>query len=81
MEIVVNLRCGKDKHMKKIAEETEIPYTTVQKRVKDMEEAGIVVTWNEIDRRSGKSVKMVHVKEFNHTLSPLAIKDYLEAKE
>ena len=81
MEIVNYLRCGKDKHMKQISEETGISYTTVQKRIADMERAGIVTTYDDVSRRTGKRVKMVHGKEFKHMLSPLTIKEYLEAEK
>ncbi|RLG96079.1 hypothetical protein DRO27_03065, partial [Candidatus Bathyarchaeota archaeon] len=40
-EIIANIRNG-SKYMKQIAMETRIPYTTVQKRVSDMSNAGIV---------------------------------------
>ena len=80
MEIVVTLRCGGNKNMKQIAQDTGIAYTTVQKRVTDMERAGIVTTWFDVDRRTGKNVRIVKVKEFKHMLSPLTIKEYLEAE-
>jgi len=79
MEIVAHLRCTKGKHMKQIAKDLDIPYTTVQKRCKDMEAAGVVTITPQVSRVSFKAVKVVKVNEFNHILSPLAIMEWLES--
>ena len=78
MEIIVHLRCGSEKYLLQIAEETEIPYTTIQKRVADMEDAGLITTWRDTSRSDGKAIKMVKLIEFNHVLTPLLIKKWLE---
>jgi len=78
MEIIVHLRCGKEKYLLQISEETEIPYTTVQKRIADMEDAGLITTWRDTSRADGKAIKKVKLREFNHVLTPLHIKNWLE---
>lgn len=50
-------------HMKDIAEETGIPYTTLQKWVHDLADAGLVTLTPETSRK-GKYVVNVKVKMF-----------------
>jgi predicted transcriptional regulator len=56
--------------MKQIAKETKIPYTTVQKRVSDMSNAGIVRVFSDVDRETGKAIKKVRVSRFKINLDP-----------
>jgi len=71
-EIIANIKNG-TKFMKQIARETRIPYTTVQKRVNDMEQAGIVRVFSDIDRQTGKSIKKVRVSRFKINIDPYTI--------
>lgn len=71
-EIIANIKNG-TKFMKQIARETRIPYTTVQKRVNDMEQAGIVRVFSDIDRQTGKSIKKVRVNRFKINIDPYTI--------
>ena len=68
-EIIANIR-NDSKYMKQIAMETRIPYTTVQKRVSDMSNAGIVRVFSDVDRESGKAIKKVRVIRFKINLDP-----------
>ena len=68
-EIIANIRNG-SKYMKQIAIETRIPYTTVQKRVSDMSNAGIVRVFSDVDRETGKAIKKVRVSRFKINLDP-----------
>ena len=71
-EIIANIRNG-SKYMKQIASETKIPYTTVQKRVSDMSNAGIVRVFSDVDRETGKAIKKVRVSRFKINLDPYMI--------
>jgi predicted transcriptional regulator len=59
--------------MKQIARETKIPYTTVQKRINDMEEAGIVRVSSDVDQETGKAIKKVKVSRFRINIDPYTI--------
>lgn len=80
LEIIAYLMY-KEPHVKKIAEDTGIPYTTAQKRVVDMERAGLVTTWSDITQGQGKHIKKVKLTRFLYTISPLNIQHYLEDSE
>ena len=71
-EIIANIRNG-SKYMKQIAKETKIPYTTVQKRVSDMSNAGIVRVFSDVDSATGKAIKKVRVSRFKINLDPRMI--------
>jgi predicted transcriptional regulator len=71
-EIIANIRKG-TKYMKQIANETSIPYTTVQKRIYDMEQAGIVRVFRDIDHTTGKAIKKVRVNRFKINIDPYTI--------
>jgi predicted transcriptional regulator len=71
-EIIANIKNG-SKFMKQIARETRIPYTTVQKRVNDMEQAGIVRVFSDVDRETGKAIKKVRVSRFKINIDPYTI--------
>lgn len=68
-EIIANIRDG-SKYMKQISEETQIPYTTVQKRVEDMSNAGIVRVFRDVDMETGKAIKKVRVSRFRINIDP-----------
>lgn len=71
-EIIANIRNG-SKYMKQIAVETDIPYTTVQKRINDMEQAGIVRVFSDTDQETGKAIKKVRVSRFKINIDPYTI--------
>ena len=71
-EIIANIKNG-SKFMKQIARETRIPYTTVQKRVNDMEQAGIVRVFSDVDLETGKAIKKVRVSRFKINIDPYTI--------
>ena len=71
-EIIANIRNG-SKYMKQIAKETKIPYTTVQKRINDMEQAGIVRVFSDVDQETGKAIKKVRVSRFKINIDPYTI--------
>ena len=71
-EIIANIKNG-SKYMKQIANETEIPYTTVQKRINDMEQAGIVRVFSDVDQETGKAIKKVRLSRFRINIDPYTI--------
>ncbi|MCW4011646.1 MAG: hypothetical protein NWF07_01500 [Candidatus Bathyarchaeota archaeon] len=71
-EIIANIKNG-SKYMKQIANETMIPYTTVQKRINDMEQAGIVRVFSDVDQETGKAIKKVRISRFRINIDPYMI--------
>jgi DNA-binding HxlR family transcriptional regulator len=71
-EIIAHIRKG-TKYMKQISKETSIPYTTVQKRISDMERAGIVRVFRDVDQKTGKAIKKVRVSRFKINIDPYTI--------
>ena len=71
-EIIANIKNG-SKYMKQIANETRIPYTTVQKRINDMEQAGIVRVFSDVDQETGKAIKKVRISRFRINIDPYMI--------
>ena len=71
-EILASINSG-SKFLKQIARETRIPYTTVQKRVNDLEKAGLVRVFNDVDGRTGKFIRKVRVSRFRLSLDPYTI--------
>jgi predicted transcriptional regulator len=71
-EIIANIKNG-SKYLKQISNETEIPYTTVQKRISDMEQAGIVRVYSDTDKETGKAIKKVRVSRFKINIDPFTI--------
>ena len=80
MEIISHLREGST-YMKKISQDTGIPYTVVQERIKQMERVGLIEVKYSKTRDLGKFMKEVKLNEFNITLSPSIIKCYLEENQ
>ncbi len=62
-EIIAGLMEGK-KNLSQIAEESGIPYTTVQNRVVEMEKLKLITVHDEVDRHSKRPVKMIRVEDF-----------------
>jgi DNA-binding HxlR family transcriptional regulator len=55
----------KPTYMRKIADETRIPYTTLQKRMQDLEAAGLIRKYSEIDKTTGKIVTKIRLERFS----------------
>lgn len=66
------------KYITQIAQETKIPYTTVQHRVTELNNAGLVRIIDQIDDSTGKAIKVVRVSHFKISIEP---KDILEMME
>jgi len=77
MEIVVFLRKGNNS-MKGISRGTDIPYSMVQDRIKEMTRLGLVTIKRSKTKDLGKYMKEVRVCEFKLVLTPPLIKQYLE---
>jgi predicted transcriptional regulator len=58
------------KYITQISRETNLPYTTVQHRVQEMERAELVTIRNEKDEKTGKAVKLVRASHFKLILEP-----------
>jgi predicted ArsR family transcriptional regulator len=77
--ILTHIQRG-SKHITQISEETKIPYTTVQHRVKELERAGLVRIVNQVDQDTGRAIKLVRVSNFRINLTPLDIARIVEKK-
>ena len=76
-EILIHILKG-SKYITQIAEETKIPYTTVQHRVTELRSAGLVMITNQVDPSTGRAIKVVKPSHFKITLTP---QDMLEMME
>ncbi len=75
-EIIAGLMEGK-KNLTKIAEDTGIPYTTVQNRIVEMEKLKLITIQDEIDRHSKRPVKMIRVEDFRLEVSGAKIQELM----
>jgi DNA-binding HxlR family transcriptional regulator len=66
------------KYITQISDETDIPYTTVQHRVRDLERAGLVRIVNQVDQETGRAIKLVRVSNFRINLTPVDIARMVE---
>jgi len=78
IEIIAYLRDHKDAYVKEMAKELGVPYTTAQKRIIDLERAGLVESRRGISKANYKAVKRAKVTNFKHLLTPLSLKEYIE---
>lgn len=67
--ILAHIQKG-SKYITQISAETNIPYTTVQHRVRELEMAGLVRIVGQVDRETGRAIKLVRVSNFRITLTP-----------
>ena len=70
--ILAHIQRG-SKYITQISAETNIPYTTVQHRVRELERAGLVRIVGQVDRETGRAIKLVRVSNFRITLTPADI--------
>ncbi len=75
--ILAHLQRG-SKYITQISDETSIPYTTVQHRVRELEKAGLVRIVDQVDRETGRAIKLVRVSNFRITLTPADIARIVE---
>jgi predicted ArsR family transcriptional regulator len=68
-EIIADLRSGK-KNLTQVSEDNRIPYATVQRRIAELEAAGLVSVRDELDDKSGRPVKEVRVEEVKIEIDP-----------
>ena len=68
--ILAHIQRG-SKYITQISAETNIPYTTVQHRVIELERAGLVSF--QVDKETGWAIKLVRVSNFRITLTPADI--------
>lgn len=76
-EILTHILKG-SKYITQIAEETKIPYTTVQHRVTELRSAGLVMITNQVDASTGRAIKIVKPSHFKITLTPQDIMEMME---
>ncbi len=77
--ILTHIQKG-SKYITQISEETRIPYTTVQHRVRELERAGLVRVVSQVDRETGRAIKLVRVSNFRISLTPIDIAKMVEKK-
>jgi predicted transcriptional regulator len=70
--ILAHIQRG-SKYITQISAETKIPYTTVQHRVRELERAGLVRIVGQVDRETGRAIKLVRVSNFRISLTPADI--------
>jgi len=70
--ILTHIQKG-SKYITQISVETNIPYTTVQHRVNELERAGLVRIVNQVDQETGRAIKLVRVSNFSIYLTPVDI--------
>jgi len=70
--ILAHIQRG-SKYITQISAEANIPYTTVQHRVRELERAGLVRIVGQVDRETGRAIKLVRVSNFRITLTPADI--------
>jgi predicted transcriptional regulator len=70
--ILAHIQRG-SKYISQISAETNIPYTTVQHRVMELEIAGLVRIVGQVDRETGRAIKLVRVSNFRISLTPADI--------
>jgi predicted transcriptional regulator len=66
--ILAHIQRG-SKYITQISAETNIPYTTVQHRVSELERAGLVRIVGQVDKETGRAIKLVRVSNFRITLT------------
>ncbi|MCW4050781.1 MAG: winged helix-turn-helix domain-containing protein [Candidatus Bathyarchaeota archaeon] len=79
MEILAHIQKG-SKYITQIARETKIPYTTVQHRVTELENVGLVRIVHRVDEDTGKAIKVIRVSNFRISLTPQDIERLVEKK-
>jgi len=67
-------------YMKALSESTGIPYTTVQKRVREMADANLVQIMDQVDEFTGKAIKKVRVNRFQIQVDMSTINQIMEGK-
>lgn len=72
MEIIGALLDG-PMYISQIAEEMEIPYTTAQQRVAELERAGLIEVVDKVDEASKRAVRQARLVSFRIELSPRII--------
>ena len=70
--ILAHIQKG-SKYITQISAETNIPYTTVQHRVRELERAGLVRILDQVDMETGRAIKLVRVSNFRITITPADI--------
>ena len=75
--ILAHIQKG-SKYITQISAETNIPYTTVQHRVSELERASLVRIVSQIDRETGRAIKLVRISNFKITLTPADITRMVE---
>jgi DNA-binding HxlR family transcriptional regulator len=75
--ILAHIQKG-SKYITQISAETNIPYTTVQHRVSELERAGLVRIVSQVDKETGRAIKLVRVSNFRITLTPADIARIVE---
>lgn len=75
--IITHIQKG-SKYITQIAKETNIPYTTVQHRVTELEKAGLVRITHQVDQETGRAIKLVRVSSFSISLTPMDIVKIVE---
>jgi len=68
-------------YISQLSEVLEIPYTTAQQRVSELERAGLVTVSRDIEKHSKRAIKLVEYADFLVEISPYKIRKMLAAKE
>ena len=75
-EIIADLMEGK-KNLTQIAIDGNIPYTTVQNRIVEMDKLNLITIHDEVDKNSKRPVKMIRVEDFKVEITGSKIRELI----
>ncbi len=80
MEIIGAL-LEETRYISQIAEEMDIPYTTAQQRVAELERAGLIEVVDKVDESSKRAIREARLVNFRIELSPRIIRQLINGEE
>ena len=81
MEIISTLFRGDKKYVSQLSKELYMPYATVQQRVNELENMGLVKCFKTLDLTSRRPIKEVELINFQIILSPRTISQMVTSEQ
>lgn len=69
------------KYITQISEELDIPYTTAQQRVAELEWAELIKVEANVDESSKRAIRLIQLANFRIELSPRSIQSIVKGEE
>lgn len=69
------------KYITQISEELDIPYTTTQQRVAELEWAELIKVEANVDESSKRAIRLIQLANFRIELSPRSIQSIVKGEE